>query len=150
IVLVAGCVAQDANRSPSFNTKSVEQTGPQHSDLTGLWEGTSTADCSLLEPEPGRCNAVEKITLRIFQQSSTLTGHYTCAIGTMDCRNSNTDGTIIGKMTSGGAGLRVMLPDGSSCLFNGSTSHDKFAGVYFCMQGGGYIEKGRFEVQRSY
>lgn len=69
----------------------------------------------------------------------------------MDCRDSNTDGTIAeGKVREGGVGLRVMMPDGSSCLFNGRPSRNTIAGSYFCMQGGGYIEQGRFQVQRSY
>ena len=98
-----------------------------------------------------RCNAVVKITLRMFQQGSSLTGHYTCATGNMVCRDTNTTGTIAdGKVRDGGVGLRVMLPDGSSCLFNGRPAQNKLTGSYFCMQGGGYIEQGRFQVERSY
>ena len=51
-----------------------------------------------------------------------------------------------------------MLPDGSSCLFNGRPSRNnsqagsrkRLTGAYFCMQGGGYIEKGSFQIERSY
>ena len=123
--------------------------------FTGLWEGTSTGTCMPLQPDMTRCNAVVKITLQMFQQGSTLTGHYTCAPGNMVCRDSNTNGTIAdGKVRDGSAGMRVMMPDGSSCLFNGrpsrNNSQSKLTGSYFCMQGGGYIEQGRFQVERSY
>jgi hypothetical protein len=71
----------------------------------------------------------------------------------MVCRDSNTTGTIgEGKVREGGVGLRVMMPDGSSCLFNGRPSQNdqQLSGTYFCMQGGGYIEQGRFQIQRNY
>jgi len=107
-----------------------------------------------LQPDARRCDAVVKITLKMFQQGSTLTGSYTCTTGTMVCRDSNSSGTIAsGKVREGNVGLRVMMPDGSSCLFNGRPSQDKqnkLTGTYFCMQGGGYIEQGRFQVERSY
>jgi len=107
-----------------------------------------------LQPEARRCDAVVKITLQMFQKGSAVTGHYTCATGTMVCRDSNSSGMIAdGKVREGNVGMRVMMPDGSSCLFNGRPSQDKqnkLTGTYFCMQGGGYIEQGRFEVERSY
>jgi len=97
---------------------------------------------------------VVKITLQMFQQGSTLTGHYTCTTGTMVCRDSNTSGTIAdAKVREGNVGMRVMMPDGSSCLFNGRPSQNgqnRLTGTFFCMQGGGYIEQGRFQVERSY
>ena len=95
-----------------------------------------------------------KITLQIFQQDSTLSGHYTCAMGTMVCRDSNNTGNIAaGTVRASSIGMRIMMPDGSSCLFNGRPASDnpnRLTGSYFCMQGGGYIEQGRFEVERSY
>ena len=71
----------------------------------------------------------------------------------MVCRDSNTTGTIAdGTVHESGVGLRVMMPDGSSCLFNGrpAGNNQKLSGTYFCMQGGGYIEQGRFQVERNY
>jgi predicted small lipoprotein YifL len=124
---------------------------------TGLWEGTSTATCLPFQPDITRCNAVQKITLRMFQEGSKLTGQYTCAPGNIVCRDSNTTGTIAdGKVRDGNAGIRVMLSDGSSCLFNGRPSPGstaqamKLAGSYLCMQGGGLLERGSFQVERSY
>ena len=111
-------------------------------------------NCMPLQPEARRCNAVVKITLQIFQQGSALTGQYTCAMGTMVCRDSNNTGTIAnGTVRERNVGMRIMMPDGSSCLFNGRPASDhpnRLSGSYFCMQGGGYIEQGRFQVERSY
>ena len=156
LAMLAGCAAGEPQQYAASNAEPVAQAGAaQGADLTGLWEGTSTSGCMPLQPDATRCNAVVKITLQMFQQGSALTGHYTCAIGTMVCRDSNTIGTIAdGKVREGGAvAMRVMMPDGSSCLFNGRPSQNKqneLTGSYFCMQGGGYIEQGRFQVVRSY
>jgi hypothetical protein len=158
LALLAGCAAGEPQQSTAQNAQPVAQAAPaaesaaaQQSGLTGLWEGTSTSNCMPFQPDIGRCNAVVKITLDIFQQGSTLTGRYGCTIGNMVCRDSNTTGTIAdGKVRDGAAALRVMLPDGSSCLFNGRPLHNAMTGSYFCMQGGGYIEQGRFQVQRNY
>jgi hypothetical protein len=158
LALLAGCTAGEPQRSTPPNAQPIAQAAPaaestaaQQSGFTGLWEGTSTSNCMPFQPDIGRCNAVVKITFNIFQQGSTLTGRYTCTIGNMVCRDSNTTGTIAdGKVREGTVRLRVMLPDGSSCLFNGRPSQNTMAGSYFCMQGGGYIEQGRFQVQRNY
>lgn len=159
LALAAGCATGEPLQStPSSSAGPVAQAAPaaetgaaQEANYTGLWAGTSTASCMPLQPNARRCNAVVDITLSIFQQGSKLTGHYTCAFGNMDCRDTNTTGTIAdGKVRGGSAGLRVMLPDGSSCLFNGRRVQATITGSYFCMQGGGYIEQGRFQVQRSY
>jgi hypothetical protein len=163
LAMLAGCAAREPRQYAPANAEPVAQAAPaaesgagQESDFTGLWEGTSTSACLPLQPDASRCNAVQKITLQLFQEGSRLTGHYTCAPGNMVCRDSNTTGTIAdGKVRASGVDWRVMLPDGSSCLFNGrpsqgNTAARKLTGSYFCMQGGGYIEKGRFQVERSY
>jgi hypothetical protein len=159
--MLCGCATGEQPQYAPASAESAAQAAPaaksgaaEGPGFTGLWDGTSTSSCMPLQPDARRCNAVVKITLQMFQQGSTLTGHYTCAIGTMVCRDSNSSGTIAdGKVREGSVALRVMMPDGSSCLFNGRPSQDKqnkLRGTYFCMQGGGYVEQGRFEVERSY
>ena len=160
--MLAGCAAGESQPYTPSSAEPVAQASPSiepgaagEAGFTGLWEGTSTATCMPLQPDITRCNAVVKITLQMFQQGSKLTGHYGCTFGNMVCRDSNTTGTIAdGKVREGVVGLRVMLPDGSSCLYNGRPSHNnaqsQLSGSYFCMQGGGYIEQGRFQVERSY
>ncbi len=148
---LAGCAGTQAP-APQPAVAEVPSAPARGEDATGLWQGTSTAGCMPLQPNPRRCNAVVKITLRIFQQGSALSGDYTCATGTMVCRNTNTTGVIAhGEVRDNDfVALRVMLPDGSSCLFNGRRARDAMTGTYFCMQGGGYVENGRFAVERSY
>jgi hypothetical protein len=160
LAMLAGCAAGESQQSAPSNAEPAAQASPAAesaaaggSGFTGLWEGTSTATCMPLQPDATRCDAVVKVTFQMFQQGSKLTGHYGCSFGTMVCRDSNTTGTIgEGKVREGGVGLRVMMPDGSSCLFNGRPSQNdqQLSGTYFCMQGGGYIEQGRFQIQRNY
>ena len=163
--MLAGCAAGEppqyapSTAAPAEASSAAPAQSGAAADqgYTGLWEGTSTATCLPFQPDITRCNAVQKITLRMFQEGSKLTGQYTCAPGNIVCRDSNTTGTIAdGKVRDGNAGLRVMLPDGSSCLFNGRPSAGvtapavRLTGSYFCMQGGGFIERGSFRVERSY
>jgi hypothetical protein len=165
LAMVAGCAAGEPPQYAPSNVTQPEASSasPANSSAAadqgyaGLWEGTSTASCVPFQPDITRCNAVQKITLRMFQEGSKLTGQYTCATGNMVCRDSNTTGTIAeGKVREGGPGIRVMLPDGSSCLFNGRPSPGsmapavKLTGTYLCMQGGGFIERGTFRVERTY
>jgi hypothetical protein len=157
VAVLAGCSAKPPEEppvqaaEPGAQTALVNESVAPKGGVAGLWEGTSTASCLPLQPDAHRCNAVVKITLRIFQKGRDLSGDYTCGMGTTDCRNTDTTGVIAdGALHGEGIGLRIMLPDGSSCLFNGRPSQNSMTGSYFCMQGGGYVEQGRFQVQRSY
>jgi len=165
LAMLAGCAAGEPPQYASSNATPPEASSASPAEsgaateqgYTGIWEGTSTAACLPFQPDITRCNAVQKITLRMFQEGSKITGQYTCATGNMVCRDTNTTGTIAeGKVRDGGASMRIMLPDGSSCLFNGRPSPGnqppavKLTGSYFCMQGGGFIERGTFKVERSY
>jgi len=162
--MLAGCAAGESQQYAPSSAEPIAQGSTAAASqaagepgFSGLWEGTSTATCMPLQPDATRCNAQVKITLQMFQQGSALTGHYTCTTGTMVCRDSNSTGTIAdGKVRGAGLSMRVMMPDGSSCLFNGrpaqsqNNAQNQLTGSYFCMQGGGYIEQGRFQVERSY
>jgi len=164
LAMLTGCAAGESQQYEASNAQPAAQASPaaesaaaDESGFTGLWEGTSTVTCLPLQPDVTRCNAVVKISFQMFQQGSKLTGHYGCSFGSMGCRDSNTIGTIAdGKVRPGGVGLRVMMPDGSSCLFNGrplqqtAQPQQQLTGAYFCMQGGGYIEQGRFQIERNY
>jgi hypothetical protein len=46
--------------------------------------------------------------------------------------------------------LRVMLRDGSSCLFTSRLARSRLGGGYECLQGAGLIEQGSWWVERSY
>ncbi|MGO9060329.1 MAG: hypothetical protein ACLQU2_23550, partial [Candidatus Binataceae bacterium] len=67
------------------------------------------------------------------------------------CRNLNTQGRIaVGKIRGSGVSLRVMFEDVSSCIFNGTFSSDSGGGAYICLQGGGIVERGYWNVRRAF
>ena len=59
----------------------------------------------------------------------------------------------IGRIASGHISgqtvyLRVMLPDGSSCIYNGTFADTKGGGTYVCQNGAAILEGGRWWVDR--
>ena len=46
--------------------------------------------------------------------------------------------------------MRVMMPDGSDCIFNGRPMGNAIDGSYLCLQGGGLIERGIWRAGRNY
>ncbi len=120
-------------------------------DVTGTWEGATVTACGIMLLEQGRCGAVQRITFTLFQDGARVNGTYHCAIGTMICRDLNDSGSVVSSSVSGSlARLRVMLPDGSSCMFDGHFSTDRAGGNFFCYQGGGLLEQGAWKVARLY
>jgi hypothetical protein len=120
-------------------------------DVTGTWGGTSVTSCDVLLSDKYRCNATERITLTLFQDGSDLSGVYSCAYGTMVCRNMNDKGKIVSSTLSGSlARMRVMMPDGSSCIFNGHFEPESAVGGFACYQGAGLVEQGAWQATRLY
>jgi hypothetical protein len=69
----------------------------------------------------------------------------------MDCRDQNESGRVAdGNMGTKLLTMRVMMPDGSDCIFNGPSKRDRIEGGYLCLQGGGVIERGTWSARRSY
>ncbi len=126
-------------------------------NLTGIWRGEiRVIPCltGMSAREPGRCNAVNRITFSLRQTDASLKGTYRCAIGTMVCRDANTTdhGTVMsGNVSGNNVTIRVMLPgDISSCLYNGiSEGSGGMRGSYRCYQGGGLAEVGQWQVSRT-
>jgi hypothetical protein len=150
-VLCAGILQACATAPAQAPAPFASTEGSPPDTVAGVWEGTSVTGCSALQPDPTRCNAVSEIELTMLDHHSEITGFYRCATGTMVCRNLNetgviTNGGMHGKLLS----LRVMMPDGSSCLFDGIPSKGRMAGNYLCLQGGGFVEQGRWQAQKSY
>jgi hypothetical protein len=107
--------------------------------------------CGKLLMERSRCEAEENITFTLFQDGTDVSGTYHCSFGTMICRNMNDTGSVTSSSVSGSlARLRVMLPDGSSCIFDGNFGAESGAGNFFCYQGGGLLEQGIWKVARLY
>jgi hypothetical protein len=119
-------------------------------EVAGVWQGRSAAGCE--SPlRNSRCHAVNEVTFTLLQEGSTVSGFYKCAYGNTDCRKSND----IGRISNGSVGrklltMRIMMPDGSSCIFNGQPKTDKIEGGYLCLQGGGIVERGTWTALRSY
>lgn len=123
-------------------------------DFTGLWKGTIRVFPCSAAVERGRCNAVNNVTFTIIQDGATVSGHYTCSIGTYICRNGNADNTgkIVGGSASGrNINFNVMVPsDVSSCRYNGiSLAPNQMRGAYTCYQGGSIAEQGSFNLTRE-
>jgi hypothetical protein len=82
---------------------------------------------------------------------SKITGFYRCETGTVGCRNRLESGAIAyAEMNGKRLWLRVMLGDGSSCLFTSKPERDRMAGGYECLQGAAVVEEGWWWIERSY
>jgi hypothetical protein len=126
--------------------------GSNPADVSGNWSGTTRV--TPCEFSSGRCNAINNITFRFDQNGKKLKGKYTCAIGTMVCRNGNADNTgkvVSGRVSGDQIRLSVVLPaDVSNCYYNGRlTSATTARGGYSCYQGGELLEEGMWEIKRA-
>jgi hypothetical protein len=131
--------------------RPVATVGKGQIDVTGIWRGETSAECAMLIPDETRCGAVNDITLTLLQDGAKVNGLYKCAYGNMDCRNANETGKVVlGTVGTGLLQMRVMMPDGSDCIFNGRPMSDAIEGRYLCLQGGGVIERGIWRARRSY
>lgn len=120
-------------------------------DVTGKWQGVTVTACGVMLLELARCNARQVITLTLFQDGSNLSGVYTCAYGTMICRDMNEHGKVVSSSINGSlARLRVEMPDGSSCMFNGTFRSQSVLGGFACYQGGGLLEQGSWQAARLF
>jgi len=119
--------------------------------VSGVWRGTSLSACVGNPSDPGRCAAMQKITLTMFQRGDEVTGFYACAYGNQVCRHLNETGVIRqGSVNRTRLMMRVMHEDGSMCFFTGRPAGDRLEGGYECLQGGGIIEQGTFQTRRTY
>ena len=147
-LLAAQACAVAAQREAFSGSSSRTAAG---SEVTGLWEGTAVNGCGFMQMERTRCHAVVNIALTMTQHGSTVGGSYKCSTGTMMCRKLNDTGEIAyGAVREGGLSLRVMLPDGSSCIFQARRSVERMVGNYICLQGTAIMERGQWEVERIY
>jgi len=147
LFLLAAQACAVAAQKEAFSGSS-SRTAPG-SDVTGLWEGTAVNGCGFVQMERTRCHAVVNIALTMTQQGSTVGGSYKCSTGTMMQLN-DTGEIVYGAVREGGLSLRVMLPDGSSCIFQSKRSAERMGGNYVCLQGAAIVERGQWEVERIY
>jgi hypothetical protein len=128
-----------------------EAVGNADRGVSGVWQGISVSGCVGDPSDPGRCAAMQKITLTMFQEGTEVTGFYKCAFGNQVCRHLNESGVIRnGTLKRTRLMMRVMHDDGSMCFFSGRYTGDRLDGGYECLQGGGIIEQGTFQTRRRY
>jgi hypothetical protein len=137
--------------------KPVQSSTPSTTDsslienVTGVWQGSTFADCPIVTTsDPGRCGAMQHITLTMFQQGQGVSGSYKCRFGNENCRDLAETGVIRnGQMTARLLRIAVMLEDGTMCRFTGMPQNGILEGRYQC-HWGGPMERGAFHVERSY
>lgn len=122
------------------------------SGIAGVWQGSTLADCGVNSSFTSRCNAEQKVTITLVQgPNSKITGRYFCSYGNMDCYHANDTGRVAGVSINGTRmNVRVIMPDGTSCIFSGRDLEQTINGGHSCYQGAALIEQGSWRAQRSY
>jgi hypothetical protein len=147
--LAYGCAP--AGLSSSSGSKLDATAASPADNVTGVWQGRSYADCPIVTvSDPGRCGAMQYITLTMLQDGPNISGSYRCAYGNENCRDLAETGVISnGQMMARLLRIAVMLEDGSMCRFTGMPQNGVLEGRYQC-HWGGPMEQGAFRVERSY
>ncbi len=127
-----------------------EQRSQTESGFAGVWQGSTLANCSMSLPD--RCNAQQNVTITLLEgPDSKLTGTYQCSYGNMDCYHMNQTGKVSYVSLNGARmNIRVLMPDGTSCIFTGYNANQAVNGGYSCYAGGPRIEQGSWRARRSY
>jgi hypothetical protein len=158
--LTFGCASGDSGTYSSTSTDHSAAIAPgaqaessnADSGFAGVWQGTTLASCAAFAYLPSRCNAEQVVTITLLQgPDAKFTGRYTCAYGNMDCYHANNTGKVINvTIARARMNVRVMMPDGTSCIYTGIDMNQTINGGYSCYQGGGLIEQGSWRARRSY
>ena len=144
-----GCTTSIASERSSTELSEGSGESASLDDLIGVWKGGSLCLWSRMGTS---CRGSVNIGLTLVPATrSKVTGFYTCASDTVGCRNRLQNGAIANiEMNGKRLWLRVMLADGSSCLFTSRSGRDRMAGGYECLQGAGLVEQGRWWIERIY
>jgi hypothetical protein len=113
-------------------------------DLTGVWFGTLRLSCA------GHCLSPE-ISFTLFELPSGVRGFYKCLVSSNDCPDPGYGGKVtIPDPQSSPLSIRVLMNDGSGCLFQGVPQGDEITGDRFCYSSHGSISAGSWYVRRAY
>ena len=153
--LMALIIALMGSGCPLNSVGGGNENGPPSTDTTedmlGTWQGTSLATCGM--SLPNRCNAQQLITITLLPpgDNGKIGGYYKCAYGNMNCYNMNTTGKI-GYVSIDRSLLSVLviMPDGTSCRYQGRNVDGAINGGYSCMSGGSQFEQGTWRAKRQY
>ena len=144
-----GCTAAIMPESSPSELSEESYESSSLDDLIGVWRGGSICRWSRIGTS---CRGAVNIAFTLFRGvGSKVRGFYSCTTGTVRCRNRLENGAI-GSIAINGKRLwlRVMLADGSSCLFTSRYGRGRMAGGYECLQGAGLVEQGQWWIERSY
>jgi hypothetical protein len=147
---VLGCATITPKDSDDERGKAPVQT-LNDKDLTGVWDGFLVPSCSAATFYSFGCGGVADISFTILPDETTSSaGFYAfdCPSGPENCGTRSTVGRLE-RIEIGGnrLWLRVMLPDGSACLFTSPFHPSWMRGGYECWEP---MEQGRWQVERSY
>jgi len=144
-----GCTAAINPESSSAKLSESSSESSSLDDLIGVWKGGSLCRWSRVGTS---CRGGVNIAFTLFPAvRSKMTGFYSCENGTVGCRNRLESGTIATvEISEKRLWLRVMLGDGSSCLFTSRFGRDRMAGGYECLQGAGLAQQGQWWAELSY
>ena len=154
-VLIVGCGAggSQENVSPSTSPAVTVSADSQRRRLqTGsLGRGRERPLLAARARLPGRCNAQQKISITLREgNNSTIAGSYTCAYGNQNCLRQNDSGTVTDvRLADSRITFRVIMSDGTSCIFNGSVASNAITGGYSCYSGGSLLEQGGWAAHRA-
>jgi hypothetical protein len=155
---LAGCASGASESAGSASAPPPTATAANDAPLTvaqkdilGVWEGTTLAYCGVMTIR-NRCNAEQVVSITLVQgENSRIRGFYTCSYGNLNCYNMNTTGNVVNAKVNGSqVSMIVMMPDGTSCRFNGRNHSGDVIGGYSCSGGGGSFEQGIWRARHSY
>jgi hypothetical protein len=154
---LAGCARGASERAgsafppPAATAASDAPLTQAQQDILGVWEGTTLAYCGGMTIRE-RCNAEQNVSITLVQgANSKIGGYYGCSYGNTNCYHMNTTGNVANAKVIGlQISMLVMMPDGTSCRFNGRNESGDVIGGYSCSGGGGPFEVGMWRVRHSY
>lgn len=155
VIGLSGCFVASRPKESALPTASEPSAGPHAAastgSLQGVWSGTTTAACLSWVPNYTRCDAMNNVTFTILGKDSATNGYYKCSTGNEDCRDANETGKIADVTSHDNyVSFRVLLPDGSSCMYDAWRTGNTLAGGYTCFVGGHLVEQGHWRAKRSY
>ena len=131
ILPLLGC-SDVASRRTSYN-------------LTGVWFGALYLGCA------GHCFSQPEISFTLFEQPAGIWGFYRCWSGRDDCPDPDFGGKVtIPDPQSKQLLIRVLMYDGSRCMFQGALEGDEIAGARTCYTSRGSIRNDWWHIRRAY
>ena len=142
--------ASAATAQPAAPAAATDSGSKSNSDIVGVYQGTTRAYC--IHTVPSRCNAVQDVTITLTEDgNSKIGGSYRCAYGNMVCYNLNQTGKVMEAAVNGSRlTIRVLMPDGTSCIFSGPNNDGNINGGYSCYTGGSLLEQGMWRAKKAY